>query len=199
MTTSTSNRSIVSSRTVLLLMDFQPAILRALPDREAVLGAARKALRWAREHDIKVVFVRVAFAPEDYDRIPHYHQAFSAAKQNRMLPDGDPLLEIDPGLDVRDGDVVARKTRFGAFSTTELHVLFGNESIDTLVLGGVSTAGVVLSTVRDASDQDYQIFVLSDASADHDPEVHRVLIDKVFPRQAEVVNTADLKDLVSDR
>jgi hypothetical protein len=30
---------------------------------------------------------------------------------------------------------------------------------------------------------------LSDACADRDPEVHRVLTEKVFPRQAEVTTT----------
>jgi nicotinamidase-related amidase len=66
------------------------------------------------------------------------------------------------------------------------------------VVGGISTAGVVLSTVREASDQDYRIFVLADATADHDPEVHRILIEKVLPRQADVITTSDLKELVRD-
>jgi len=33
--------------------------------------------------------------------------------------------------------------------------------------------------------------VLRDACADADREVHRVLLDKVFPRQAEVVDVAE--------
>ncbi|GAA1298567.1 isochorismatase [Planotetraspora silvatica] len=196
MTTSTSDQTIVSRQTALMLMDFQPAILSRIPHRDALMESVRVALGWAREHGVKVVFVRVAFAPEDYDAIPHHHKAFGPAKQGRLFADGDPALEVDPALAVRDGDIVVRKTRYGAFSTTDLHALFGDESIDTLVVGGISTAGVVLSTVREASDQDYRIFVLADATDDPDPEVHRVLIAKVLPRQADVITTADLNALV---
>ncbi|MEV6036817.1 hypothetical protein AB0L65_37090 [Nonomuraea sp. NPDC052116] len=69
-------------RTALLLMDFQPAIISALPDHEELLGRARTALAWAREHGVKVVFVRVAFTAEDYDAIPRHNKAFAAADQD---------------------------------------------------------------------------------------------------------------------
>jgi nicotinamidase-related amidase len=48
----------------------------------------------------------------------------------------------------------------------------------------------VLSTLRQAADLDYQLIVLSDGCLDADPEVHRVLTGKVFPRQAEVTTVA---------
>jgi len=51
----------------------------------------------------------------------------------------------------------------------------------------VATSGAILSTVREASDKDYTITVLSDGCTDGDEEVHRVLTTKVFPRQAEVL------------
>jgi nicotinamidase-related amidase len=49
----------------------------------------------------------------------------------------------------------------------------------------------VLSTVREAADLDYELTILSDGCADADDEVHRVLLEKVFPRQAEVLSIAD--------
>jgi nicotinamidase-related amidase len=55
----------------------------------------------------------------------------------------------------------------------------------------------VLSTVRDASDRDYRVLVLADATADREPDMHAFLIDRIFPRQAEVVTTAQLGDLLS--
>ena len=59
------------------------------------------------------------------------------------------------------------------------------------MLCGISTSGVVLSTVRDGADHDFRIVVLEDGCFDRDPEVHRVLTEKVFPRQAEVVSIDD--------
>lgn len=55
------------------------------------------------------------------------------------------------------------------------------------MLAGIATSGVVLSTVRQAADPDYRLVVLADGCLDPDPEVHRVLTEKVFPRQADVV------------
>jgi nicotinamidase-related amidase len=108
-----------------------------------------------------------------------------------------PTTAIHDKVAPQDGDIIVRKTRVGAFSTTDLERQLRDRSIDTLVLAGISTSGVVLSTVRDASDRDYRLFVLSDATADPDPEVHAVLMEKVFPRQAEVVTVADLDDLIT--
>jgi len=56
-----------------------------------------------------------------------------------------------------------------------------------MVLAGIATSGVVLSTLREAADKDYRITVLSDGCADADEEVHRVLTTKVFLRQADVM------------
>jgi len=198
MTLSTSHPTIDTRRTALMLMDFQPAILGQIPDRDALMDRAQIALGWARANGVKVVFVRVAFVQDDYDAIPHHHKAVGNVKQNGLLAEGNPAFDIDPALEVRTGDTVVRKTRFGAFSTTDLHALFGDESINTLVMGGISTAGVVLSTVREASDHDYLIFVLSDATADIDPEVHRVLTEKVLPQHADVITTSGLNHLLRD-
>jgi len=55
------------------------------------------------------------------------------------------------------------------------------KKINTLVLFGISTSGVVLSTVRWAGDLDYSLAVISDACAYRDAEVNRVLMDKVSP------------------
>jgi nicotinamidase-related amidase len=62
--------------------------------------------------------------------------------------------------------------------------------IETLVLSGIATSGVVLSTVRQAADLDFSLVVLSDGCADADDEVPRVLCEKVFPRQADVLSVA---------
>ena len=59
------------------------------------------------------------------------------------------------------------------------------------MLAGIATSGVVLSTLRQAADLDYRLTVLADGCLDADPDVHRMLVEKVFPRQAEVVSVAD--------
>jgi nicotinamidase-related amidase len=92
---------------------------------------------------------------------------------------------------------MVRKTRVGAFSTTDLDRRLRDRGIDTLILAGISTSGVVLSTVRDAADRDYRVFVLADGSADPDAGLHETLTEKVFPRQAHVITTTELPALLA--
>ena len=71
--------------------------------------------------------------------------------------------------------------------------------IDTLVLAGVHTSGVVLSTVRHAGDLDYRLVVVPDCCADPDVELHAMLLDLVIPKQAVVVTLAELAGVLPGR
>jgi nicotinamidase-related amidase len=92
----------------------------------------------------------------------------------------------------RPGDVVVTKHRVSAFAGTDLDMILRANGVETLVLAGIATSGVVLSTIRYAADADYRLVVVADCCADRDPEVHRVLVEKVFQRQARVVKAAEV-------
>ncbi|SDX21462.1 Isochorismatase family protein [Saccharopolyspora shandongensis] len=83
------------------------------------------------------------------------------------------------------------KKRVSAFTGSDLALVLRSAGIDHLVLTGIATSGVVLSTLRQAADLDYRLTVLSDGCYDPDPEVHEVLIGKVFARQAEVTSIGE--------
>ena len=87
---------------------------------------------------------------------------------------------------------MVRKTRVGAFSSTDLDARLRSAGVDTLVLAGITTSGVVLSTVREAFDRDYRMYVLADATADPDPLTHEFLLGRVLPGQAEVITVDQL-------
>ena len=101
-----------------------------------------------------------------------------------------PETQLHDRLAPEPGDIVVCKTRVGAFSTTDLDDQLKARGIHTLILAGVTTSAVVLSTVREAADLDYQIYVLSDASPDRDPDLHDVLAEQVLPMQAHVITVA---------
>jgi len=84
--------------------------------------------------------------------------------------------------------------RVSAFTGSDLEVVLRAAGIDHLVLTGIATSGVVLSTLRQAADLDYRLTVLADGCLDADPEVHRVLTDKVYPRQADVLRISEWTD-----
>jgi nicotinamidase-related amidase len=176
------------ARTALLLMDLQPSILARYPSEE-VLANAIDLREAAREDGALVGWVHVSLTPEEAAAVPAWNRVFAGIADR--LGDDPAQSEVDPRLGPGAGEPVFRKVRVGAFSTTDLDARLRERGVDTLVLAGISTSGVVLSTVRDAADRDYRIIVVADACADLDPEVHRVLIERVFPRQAEVVTTAE--------
>ncbi|HEY2476230.1 MAG TPA: cysteine hydrolase, partial [Candidatus Cybelea sp.] len=143
-------------------------------------------------------YVRVALTPKEYAAIPERNKAFAGAKASgRAFFADSPETAIDVRIAPREGDIVVRKVRVGAFSTTDLAEQLRRRGIDTLILAGISTSGVVLSTLRDAADHDYRLFVLADACADPNATVHDVLVNDVFSRQADIISTADLIDLLS--
>ena len=108
-----------------------------------------------------------------------------------------PATAVHESVAPEPGDLLVRKTRVGAFSTTDLAQQLADRGIDTLILAGISTSGVVLSTVRDGADRDYALYVLSDATADPDASVHACLMEKVFPRQADVITVAQFEGLLA--
>ncbi|MFE2060782.1 cysteine hydrolase family protein [Streptomyces sp. NPDC059467] len=184
------------TRTALLLMDFQPAVLAAVSDPEGALSQAHAALSWARSNDVQVVHVRVAFTPEDFAAIPTLNKAFAPVAANGYLSDGTPEAALHESFEVLERDISVRKTRISAFaSSTDVRGQLREQGVDTLVLAGLSTGGVVLTTLRQAADDDFRLYVLKDATSDPDPEVHRVLTEKVFPHQAHVIETAELPTL----
>jgi nicotinamidase-related amidase len=177
-----------ASRTALLLMDFQPDILQALSEekQKSLLKNAKMALKAARKKKVHVIFVRVAFRP-GYPEVPVNSRIFSGIAKQGVLVEGTASSDIHPVLKPLDAECVVTKRRVGAFSTTDLESILRAKRISHLVLGGISTSGVVLSTLRWAADFDYDITVLRDCCIDRDEDVHDILMNKIFPRQATVM------------
>lgn len=104
---------------------------------------------------------------------------------------GDPSVEIVPELGRKEEELIVTKTRVGSFSTTNLRNILNSNGVNHIVLAGVATSGVILTTVREASDMDFKVTVLRDCCQDRSQNVHNVLMDDVFPRQADVKSVED--------
>jgi nicotinamidase-related amidase len=185
-------------RTALLVMDYQPGILERVEDPDALAAKAREAIDTLREAGATIGYVRVAFTGDELEAMPET----AGMARVKAMPAGSmaansPATQVDERVAPADGDIVVRKVRVGAFGTTDLDQQLRARGVDTLVLAGISTSGVLLSTVRDGYDRDYRLLVLADASADPQPGVHEFLTETLFPRQAEVIEVADLEALLA--
>jgi nicotinamidase-related amidase len=188
-----------ATSTAIVILDYQPALLGFLADSDAFVTTACAAADALRDAGGKVAFVRVAFTEEDYARFPTTSVMGQRVKGNRPGLDAEsPTAALHGGLAPHDTDWVLRKTRVGAFSTTNLDTILRSAGIDTVVLAGVHTSGAVLTTVREAHDLDYQVLVLADACADPDRDVHEFLIEHIIPRQGRIVATTQLLAGLSD-
>ena len=171
-----------NENSALLVMDLQPAALDRISDKDAYLARVRTTVEAARRKAVPIRFVVVGFRPGMPEVSPR-NQVFAAYKKQ------PPAMLIDPrpALTPEDGDLVITKRRVSAFTGSDLEVVLRSGDVQHLVLCGIATSGVVLSTLREAADKDYRLTVLADLCADPDPEVHRLLLEKVFVRQAAVV------------
>ncbi|GII86619.1 isochorismatase [Sphaerisporangium siamense] len=185
----------------LLVMDFQQGILASLPGLaapEALLSRVAGAIADMRTHGATIAYVRVAFTEADWTAIPPTNKTFSYLGQQRLMHHADPATDIHHRLAPEPGDITVRKTRYSALSTTDLDRRLRDREITTLVIAGITTTGAVLSTVTDAADRDYQIYILSDAITDPDPQTHQTLMTGIFPRLAHIIDTTDLHSLLHD-
>jgi nicotinamidase-related amidase len=165
--------------TALLVMDFQTLIVEGFADRkEQLLDRTAGLIAAARKSGVMVVYVAVGFRA-GHPEISPRNAVFAPVRNSGMFAQGSP----------QPGEVVVTKHRVGAFMGTDLDMVLRANGIDTLVLAGIATSGVVLSTLRHAADADYQLVVVSDCCSDRDAEVHCVLMEKVSPRQASVLNS----------
>ncbi|MCL2760582.1 MAG: cysteine hydrolase [Desulfuromonadales bacterium] len=178
----------------LLVMDMQTAILSRFPQETAttVIANINKAIANAHRKGILVIYVVVGFragAPEVSDN----NKGFSAGGfKGTLTPElAKQFVQICPEVTHREDDIVVTKRRVSAFTGSDFEVVLRAQNIQHIILTGVSTSGVVLSTLREAADKDFQITVLADCCLDRDEEVHSVLTTKIFPNQAEILTVEE--------
>jgi nicotinamidase-related amidase len=182
-----NNQSLSSA---LLVMDIQAGTIGRVEDSKTLLANIGQAIAAARSAQIPVIYVVVGFRKG----IPEIgsvttNKSFSAIKGSGF-PGIEEPIQVDPAVAPQPAEMVVTKRRVSAFAGSDLEVILRGHKIEHLILTGIATSGVVLSTAREAADKDYILSILSDGCADLDPEVHSVLMNKVFPRQAEVMTVA---------
>ena len=189
-----SQSSIDPRHSALLSLDLQKSIVSIYaPNENDLVARARAILQQARHVGLTVIHVKVGFRPG----LPEIHPRnmllgpIKASPKHQQLFAGDSGA-IHAGVAPEDGDLVVTKSRVNAFVGTDLEMVLRANDIDTLVLFGIATSGVVLSTTLHAADADYRVVIVKDCCADLDQSVHSCLIEKVLPRYAVVISSDEL-------
>ncbi len=172
-----------TGKSALMICDFQIGIGDQAYAKEAALRAGA-AMESARRAGMLILFTRVAFLP-GYTDISPRNQAFAIYKSKDLLPPtASRLISL---FEPQSNETLVIKDRFSAFSGNALQTILRSQGVSRLVLAGVSTSGVILSTFCFAADEDYGITILSDACADPKLSLHEELMTNLFPRSASVM------------
>jgi nicotinamidase-related amidase len=184
-----------SKRTAVLSMDLHAGIVAWYTQGDAgFVERVAAVLRSARERGYPVMHVRMGFRP-GFPEISPKNTLLSGLRsdpQRQQLFAG-PTGEIHPALAPVGEEVVITKHRVSAFAGTDLEMILRAREIDTLVLFGIATSGVVLSTLVEAFDQDFRVVVLRDCCADREPDLHEALMEKLFANRGTVVDSTEFK------
>jgi len=179
-----------TQNTALIIADMQLGILAMLPEAQSLVDRVARAIASARERNIPVIYVTVGFRP-GAPEVSQSNKSFGAGRERFAKIDMNQFMAVHPDIAPAEGEVTVIKRRVSSFTGSDLEVILRAYGIHHMVLAGISTSGVILSTLREAADKDYQLTVLSDGCMDSDEEVHRVLTTKVFPRQADVISVGE--------
>jgi nicotinamidase-related amidase len=189
-----SNLSLDHDRTAVLAMDCQAGIVSiyAKPP-ETFLARASSVLGTARQARLPIIHVKTGFRPglPEVSARNKLLASIKASPQHQRLFEGS-VGAIHTALGPEESDAVVTKHRVSAFAGTDLEMLLRAREIHTLVLFGIATSGVVLSTMLEASDADYEVVVVSDCCADLDAQLHEALITRLFPQRGQVVTATEL-------
>ena len=190
--------SLNKATTALLIADFYADMMSTIPHavERGVVARAQGLQQAARDAGIMVCYSATVFRP-GYPEISERNKTFSQRKASGQPAVSDPVQIIHEAVRPIEGEVVAGKHRVNAMFGTDLEMALRANNIETLVILGYATSGVVLSTTRYAADADFRLYVVEDCCSDQDPEVHDFLTQRIFPRQAEVVLAADVIQALS--
>lgn len=188
--------SNINENIALLVMDFQTIILNNFLPQERAVDVIRNTaslISAARAADVPVIYISVGFR-KGYPEVSQNNTVFSSIKENRIFMTDDENTAIDAGVAPAGNEVVIVKHRVGAFSFTELDLVLRAQGIETLILTGVTTSGVVLSTVGQAFDLDYRLVVAGDCCADPDHDINLFLLEKILPQHAFVTRSTEISE-----
>ncbi|MFM0325620.1 cysteine hydrolase family protein [Caballeronia glebae] len=179
--------AIEPARTALIVMHYQTDILGLFPSVAPVLLAnTRKLCDAARAKGIGVYFVNLRFSP-GYPEVSPSNKNGQGIKRLGLFIDDQTAPEL--GQQADEPLIVAH--RASVFFGTDLEVRLSARGIDSLIMVGIASTGVVLSSVAYASDADFRLYTVKDCCYDPDQVVHEHLFSTAFESRTTVLSLAD--------
>lgn len=176
--------NIQTEKTALLMMHYQADVFKVLADHlpDDMLERANTLVQTWRQMGGQVVFANLAFGA-NYEAVhPHNLLTLNVSKAG-IFREANPqtVLKFEPQ------DWHYSCPRASVFYGTSLDNDLRARGIDTLVMAGIASSGVLFSSVAWASDADYQLYLMRDCCFDPDTQAHEALFRTSFATRAKIL------------
>lgn len=179
--------AIVPAKTALLVMHYQTDILELFPSvAPTLLANTRRLCDAARDKGVSVYFAKFHFSP-GYPEVSPLNKNGQGVKQLGLFLED----QISPELGRQADEPIIIAHRASVFFGTDLQVRLSAQGIDTLIMVGIASTGVMLSSVAYASDADFRLFTVKDCCYDPDQVVHDHLFATAFESRTTVLSLAN--------
>lgn len=162
----------LSSKGYFAKMGYDPTPL------QAIIPAVNKLIEAARTAGCQIVYTRQGYRADlaDMTSYDKWRRKQSGLDTSTAMLRGSPGFSIIPEIPINTDDVIIDKTSNGAFTDTELGRVLRAKGIQNLLFTGCTTDVCVHSTLREASDRNFQCLLIEDACASGDAYAHEAAV-----------------------
>ena len=185
--------AIVPAQTALVVMHYQTDILGLFPAvAPALLANTSRLCDAARAKGVRVYFASLRFSP-GYPEVSPLNRNGQGIKRLGLFVED----RTAPELRQQENEPLIIAHRASVFFGTDLEVRLSAQGVDSLIMVGIASTGVVLSSVAYASDADFRLYTVKDCCYDPDEVVHEHLFSTAFDSRTTVLSLADALQLLA--
>ncbi|HQO99454.1 MAG TPA: cysteine hydrolase [Caldisericia bacterium] len=186
-------------RSVLLIVDMEYGFLDSKSPLFVNLGFEivtniKKILNIYREKKLPIIFVKREHRKSGIDIDKTRVEIFKKSKG--LILENDKSSEIIDDLKPLKDEIIVIKRRWSSFFGTELDILLRRLNIKNLIVTGIQTPNCIRATVYDALSLDYNVIVISDATASKSEEIQKNNLFDIENLGVDILTTDELIDIL---
>jgi biuret amidohydrolase len=156
---------------------------------QLVVPNTKRLLDWARENDMRRVFLTYGSEVSDYSDLSPQMYELCRSTHNRV---GEREHEILEELAPRPDERVINKITPSAFTSSPIELILRTYGVEDLLFTGVSTNMCVEGTLRDASDRGFGCVLVDDACGADSQDYHDATCVVLQRLYGHVMSTEDV-------
>lgn len=192
---------IVPKRTAFFICDMQndfirddgafPKIFGAFEDGKALIPRIKRGLDAVRQAKIPVFYTGVVNRKDSVD------QSVRMSREMGALMEGSWGAQVIEELAPLPTEHFIAKWRYSPFYATPLEAMLRGLNIQTIVLTGVHTNGVIDSSARDGEYRDFSVVVLRDCCAAFSRDIHEAHLKTISSAFGRVISSQEFVQIIS--